>query len=230
MLHMMKRIIRKLMQLFIEFVVIFIVNKLLPMKKLQIILLLCVAALLSCEKTDNLSSEYFPNSIGNYWVYSVTDNLNHKTYDVKISVEGDSLIDGIMYKKWKYSMPDNTDFYLVRASNDTVCWYFVNISSLSLSDMILTPWHRGDEWKIKGRTDTYEITGNTSVEAGGEKFSNVSKIIKKNNNPNDMGHTEYDMKPFLGLVKAVHYDYYLGIVAGDDVWELKEYSVKPVLY
>lgn len=195
------------------------------MKKLSVFLALVLFALTACEKSVEPGSAYYPNSTGNFWQYKVTNLLKNTTFNVSVTIEGDTMIDSVTYKLWRYRYPDQEQTVLVRVNNDSICMYDVySAQQVDLENVLLTPWRNGKEWGIKGRTDTYEIQGISSIKTELTTFKSVSRIIKRNNLPNDMGYTEYDMKPYVGMVKAHFYDYYLGIVAKDDIWELIDYS------
>lgn len=81
----------------------------------------------SCSKNNdrvssNLSDQYFPNKVGNQWVYMVTDSLKNVTDTVIVTITG-TISDpssGETYKVWQYKWPDRMDTAYVETKGDTV--------------------------------------------------------------------------------------------------------------
>src|SRR5580693_4288199 len=87
--------------------------------------------LLACHKNaeNPYSSKYFPNDVGDTWVYDVTDSsqstINNPSppshYSVKVSITGiKKLLDGKDAAVWQYQYPSGNDTNYVRITGDTV--------------------------------------------------------------------------------------------------------------
>ncbi len=100
----------------------------------------------SCSKDNattlrvkKAATEYFPNSIGNYWEYDVYDSSSSRDhpevpreYIVKVMITGPkTLVDGRSALVWKYKFPWGNEIYYYRQDGDSVKTFEENIQQQS---------------------------------------------------------------------------------------------------
>ena len=78
----------------------------------------------SCKKetvANNPSSEYFPNTTGNYWKYKVVDSILNSSSIVELKIVGDKILPGGQNAKiWVYSYPTRIDTNYVFQIGDSI--------------------------------------------------------------------------------------------------------------
>src|SRR4051794_40109636 len=100
------------------------------MKKLNVIMSLLLLAIMyatSCHK-DTITlmpnipaSEYFPNTVGDKWIYNVYDSANVKMDEVSVEITGTTILPkGEHATIWIYKYPDHIDTNFVFQSGDTI--------------------------------------------------------------------------------------------------------------
>jgi hypothetical protein len=196
--------------------------------------------LLSCHKNSpepNIAaSEYFPNTVGNYWEYEVSDSSTVREhpevstpYTVKVSIAGHkTLIDGIDATIWKYEYPWGIDTNYIRVVNDTVK-VFDLIYSRSLQDLqyprivFIIPFTVEQRWDGKlTLIDSFHVYNAPSVFTPTENFENCFNIYHYYYGPNSKYNDNYWFKPNVGMV-AIYTNHYDLAPRNIYLWRLKKY-------
>lgn len=191
----------------------------------------------SCSKdmtSKNIeASEYFPNSVGDYWEYNVTRTISGysdiENYTVKVTIVGtQKLIDGNKAFIWQYQYPSGNDTNYVTITNDTVKIYdpfrIETLRNLQFPLKIyLIPLQVGKRWDGKLLLiDSSHVTISPNVTTKFQTFTDCFNIYHYYLAPN----TEYiDTSWFqsnIGFIKN-YYNNYVLAPRTVEVWELKKY-------
>src|SRR5215208_229231 len=93
------------------------------MRRIFTILTLCIF-LFSCKKETIhrvAGTEYFPNTVGNYWRYKYVDSIANTSVPVDVNIIGDAVLPGGQNARiWTYTFPDHTDTNFVYQVGDTI--------------------------------------------------------------------------------------------------------------
>ena len=213
------------------------------MKNTFSMLLILVTSLLSMfgchkEKTPvNISaSEYFPNTVGDIWVYDVYDSSsnypNIKSYTVKVSIKGvKKMADGIDANIWEYEYPWGKDTNYVRVLTDTISIfenaYSSTIQYLQYPGIIyIVPFQDRSRWNgMKLGIDTFHVNFLNKVVCTHSSFYQCYQIYHHYLGPNIDDNNTYWFKPNIGIVKKYKNIYNLGPYQ-IALWELKSYYLK----
>lgn len=191
----------------------------------------------SCSKEtaskNTKASEYFPNSLGDYWEYNVkrttTGYLDKENYTVKVTIVGtQKLIDGNNASIWQYQYPSGNDTNYVTITKDTVKVYdpfrIETLRGLQFPLKIyLIPFQDGKRWDGKLLLiDSSHVTNAPTVSTKFETFKDCFSIYHYYLAPN----TEYIdtiwFKPNIGFIKN-YYNHYVLAPPTTEVWELQKY-------
>lgn len=190
---------------------------------MSITLLLMALLITSCKKDTvkpNISaSEYFPNSIGDYWEYDAHDSTAGYTkvdnYTVKVTVVGlTKLIDGNDAYIWKYEYPSVIDTNYVRIVDDTIK-IFDRIYSRSIRDLqfprkiYIIPFSNEQRWDGKLLlVDSCHVYSASQVQTPAQLFLNCFNIYHYYLAPNTEYKDNYWFKQNVGMIKInlSHYD------------------------
>ena len=192
----------------------------------------------SVNPTNNVSSNsYFPNKIGNYWVYDVYDSSTHrnyptypKDYEVKISIIGTKMMsDGKEATMWQYEYPWETDTNFVRIVGDTVKSfdkYFSSIEPRAFDfprEMYILPLQNQTGWKGKLLwVDTFSVKNDYNISTGYLNFDTCFNIYHYYYGSQDLRYNDnYWFKPYIGFITF----YYQHFLAPKEtyLWNLKKY-------
>jgi len=207
--------------------------------QLIIILLLFV----SCQKNNyapsKAASEYFPNTIGDYWEYSVYDSSMIPThprlprnYPVKVSIIGTKqLVDNKDAVVWQYSYPDGNDLRYIRIVGDTVKIYDT-IYSRTIRDLqfprqiFIIPFKDSNSWQSNLLiSDIYSTTFLLNAVVQNKSYDSVFKIYEHYIGPNIDNSDTYWFKPNIGRIQIYYNDYNLAPKT-IQLWQLKKYYLK----
>jgi hypothetical protein len=184
-------------------------------------------------KPNTSASEYFPNSIGDYWEYNVHDSTAGYTqtenYTVKVRITGiKKLVDGNDAYVWKYEYPSRTDTNYIRIVGDTVK-IFDLIYSRSIRDLkfpreiYIIPFNDEQRWNGKLLlTDTFHVYTVPSVDTHAGLFTNCFNIYHHYLGPNIEYMDNYLFKPYIGMIK-IEFNHYALNPKTFQIWNLNKY-------
>lgn len=203
--------------------------------------LFIISFFLSCNKEDltqhKSATEYFPNTIGDYWEYNVYDSSYRlldnpklgRSYTVKVSIIGiKKLADSIDANVWQYAYPDTNIFKYIRITGDTVKTftppYYVSLSALAYPyPIFLIPFIAGNTWKSNlFNSDTYTSSLIPNIILNWQTYDSVFQISDHYLGPNLENYDTYWFKPNIGFLKIYFHDNSLGPIA-IQLWQLKSY-------
>ena len=200
-------------------------------------ILLTALLITSCHKDTvkpNIqASEYFPNSIGDYWEYDVHDSTAGYTevenYTVKVTIAGiTKLVDGNDAYVWQYSYPSGNDTNYIRIVGDTVKTFDL-IYSKTIIDLqfprkiYIIPFSNEQRWDGKLLAiDSFHVYTTAQIKTPAELFTNCFNIYHYYLGPNIENIDNYWFKPNVGMVKISLNDYDLN-PRTFRTWELKRY-------
>jgi hypothetical protein len=190
-------------------------------------LLLTITVFLpGCLKENDcgkLSDEYFPNRIGNWWIYDRFDSLTMEKTTLRIEIVGDSIYkDGFTYKMWTFSKTNLYDTLYVRTLADSVLFY--RYLEGSPQEVMLIPLSAGYSWvhPLWVRDSSWVISKDT-VTVNYSVFRDAYRIHRRLFAFNDYLTDDRWFVPYLGIVKLENWHYLFGWISKEN-WFLKEYS------
>lgn len=191
--------------------------------------------LASCHKeTDTLppnvsASEYFPNKIGDKWIYNVYDSVTAKMYEVSVEIIGSTTLPkGENANVWIYKYPDKIDTNFVFQSGDTVKFVpalNLNPNDYYVSKKYIIPLSVGKVWKNAFIYDTIEVIKQTNFTVNNLQFDSAYFLIEGGQTFNYLIYAEEYFKPMIGTLQLSKYEYNF-TPPENKVWYLKEYFLK----
>ena len=186
---------------------------------------LLLIALSGCVKENdcrNLSDEYFPNQVGNWWLYDRFDSLKMEKTSLRIDIIGDSIWkDGNTYKIWVFNKTNLYDTLYVRSKIDSVLFFrYPDIIPL---EVLVIPLFKGQSWvhPIWVRDSTRIISIDTLV-IKNEIFTDAYCIHRRLFAFNDYLTDDRWFVSYLGIVKLQNWHYLFGWISKEN-WVLKDY-------
>ena len=102
--------------------------------KIMIVLTILMGILTFSCKKEATSSGYFPENVGNKWVYSVIDSGNVKidSFNITVEIVSEQDIDGKNFKTWRFTKNNVTLYsYFTIGFLDSVKFYEdINFSNI----------------------------------------------------------------------------------------------------
>jgi hypothetical protein len=194
---------------------------------------------LSCNNKDILrhsiqGSEYFPNTIGNYWEYDVYDSSNYREhpniprlYNVKVKISGQANIaDGGVALIWEYQYPWGIEKKYVKYRSDTLAIYdsirAFNLSYLQYpNDLFILPFSINNDWKSNLLwSDSFFVRKDTSP-----LYQNSFLIKREYFGQQAFFYNKYWFKPNVGFEK-IQFDETTQGIRRNEIWQLKYYNLK----
>ncbi len=184
-------------------------------------------------KQNKEATEYFPNSIGNYWEYEVYDSSqirDHpnapRQYNVKVSITGTNLlIDNKPAMIWKYEYPWGIEIKYYRLENDSIKVYdTVRAAGLAYlpypNDLFINPFFEEQKWKSNLLwTDSFYVKKDVV-----QDFQNVFRIHRDYIGQQAYYHNDYWFSQKIGFVKFYKNEINQGIQT-IELWQLKSYNL-----
>ncbi|MGF7231391.1 hypothetical protein [Arachidicoccus sp.] len=196
------------------------------MKRLKWLLLLFLTTIMSCKKSNpqtNKEESYFPNNIGNKYVYSVTDTAANSTYNLTVAIVGQASIGSKHVTIWTYTFPTNIDTNYVYANVDSVVFY--DKTKTSIVNVYHLPIIVGAEWRNKFNADTSKVVSNLNLTINAGTFDNAYLIQDNAHAPNYFLDRSQWYIPNVGLVKLKIREINLGAITSQS-WELIQYQLQ----
>ena len=215
---------------------------------------------LSCTKnnvhpSDSSLTDYFPNKVGEQWVYKVTDSLKNITDTVTVTITGkmNDPITGETFMIWQYKWPDKLDTTYVENKGDTIrCYinpnqdysggYFpeaywtgmnlkevnIYIMPFNLNKVIFSPYGEGFGSVITAIIPSGFIYANLN---GNEQVDSIYEIGKALIYPNTYLKINEYFAPHIGMLKKHFIEIEFGATTISEYWELisTNFSVKTVI-
>jgi hypothetical protein len=191
-------------------------------------LLILLILLSGCRKENecvSLSDEYFPNSIGNRWVYDRFDSLNLEKSTLTVEIVRDSVYtDGKSYRMWVFGKTNMYDTLYVRTTPDSVL-FFRYLEGFP-QEVMLLPLKTGLSWTHPYfvRDSTWVIAMDTLVRQD-DVYPNAYAIQRRLFAFNDYLTDTRWFVPNLGIVRLENWHYLFGWISKEN-WYLKEYSIR----
>jgi hypothetical protein len=207
------------------------------MRKFKVMTVIIVSAIIlisSCHKDtvppNVQASEYFPNTVGDKWIYRVYDSVNKRMDIVTVEVTGTTkLPKGETATIWIYRYPTKNDTNYVLQTGDTT--KFIPALNLNPNDyyvkkIYISPLAIGRSWTNTFIYDTIKVLNETQLSiCDNIKFDSVYFLREKGQTVNYLIYAEEYFKPQVGLVQLSKYEYDFA-PAENKVWYLKEYYLK----
>lgn len=190
-------------------------------------LLLILAALTGCMKQNDcpvLSSEYFPNRVGNWWIYNRFDSLAMERTSLKVEIVSDSLFkDGEEYKVWVFSKSNLYDTLFVRATADSVLFY--RYSDAFPTEVMLIPVWTGQSWTHPFFfRDSTRVLSRDTLLVNQMVFPDSYRIHRRLFAFNDYLTDDRWFVPYLGIVKLENWHYLFGWISKEN-WTLNDWKL-----
>lgn len=189
-------------------------------------------ALFSCKKDNtqllaNPGSEYFPNSVGNYWKYKYVDSIANTSVFVEVNIIGNTVLPGGQNAKiWTYTFPGHIDTSFVYQDGNTI--KFVD-RGLSVRNSYTLPLVLNNQWKVNPAYvyDSIQVIDNRAYQLNDQNFDNSFLLYEYGHLPNDHWNKFEWFCPNIGMITKNEKDQFL-IAATVSVvhWELVEYNLK----
>lgn len=174
-----------------------------------------------CQK---LSDEYFPNRIGNWWIYDRFDSLAMEQTKLRVDIVRDSVWkDGTIYKIWVFSKSNLYDTLFVRTKADSVLFYRY-LDGLPL-EVMLVPVSAGLAWvhPVWVR-DSSRVQSKDALMIKSESYTNAYRIHRRLFAFNDYLTDDRWFVPNLGIVKLENWHYLFGWISKEN-WYLKDFGL-----
>ena len=193
------------------------------------LILIFSVAVICCKKDtsqiENINgSEYFPNTVGDYWKYKHIDSLKNSTSFVTVNIVGDkTLPNGQVAKVWVLKFTSNVfDTNYVYQGGDTVI--FLNVY-LEIVNTYVTPLSVNNKWENSFLFDSIEVKEQRTLILNKKNFEN-SFLLNEHGYSFNYYLTRVEwFCPNIGMLTMTRKEYNLGYV-DDSYWELVEYQLK----
>ena len=203
--------------------------------------ILLIIFLIGCQKTNNTPSvEFFPNKVGDHWVYKYSPTLSPEidTGLINVDIVGQTTLpDGEKAKIWatRYSNdPNNIDTSYVVSVASLVKIYNGDICLPCTTQMpgerrrYILPFVVNNKWfsaLVFGDTTRVLSELNLSTPAG--IFKNTFQLSKTIGYAvNSYTIDTIFLSPNIGMTKFIQEEYSLGPFPGNGIWKLAGYSLK----
>lgn len=180
-------------------------------------------------KPNTQATEYFPNKVGDKWVYSVYDSTKKRMDDVSVEITGTTTLPkGELANIWIYKYPDRVDTNFVFQSGDTVKFVpalDINPNDYVVKETYVFPLSVGNSWTNLFLYDSVHVTKKTQISINNLQFDSTYFLIEKGQTFNYFIYAEEYFKPMIGMVQLSRYEYNF-FTPDNKVWYLKDYYLK----
>ena len=175
----------------------------------------------------NPSSEYFPNSLGDYWKYKYVDSVANTSVFVAVNIIGTTVLPGGQNAKiWTYTFPHHIDTNFVYQDGNMI--KFVS-TGLSIRNSYVIPLSLNSQWRANPDYvyDSIQVVDNRAYQLNDQNFDNSFLLSEYGHLPNDYWNKFEWFSPNIGMITKTEKDMYLIAATVSTVhWELIEYSLK----
>lgn len=186
----------------------------------------------SCKRTPTQPSNvdsiaYFPNKIGNTWIYSFYDSLSHQSDTVTVLIVGKTTIpQNKPATIWQRTFRSYIDTVFVTVSSDTVrIIHKENVNSQWINTKYVFPLYVGQFWQSDYLRGTSNVVENSSFTVVAGTFVNTFRIEESWGGLNDYGAVSTWFVPKVGVIKMHRRTW--GFDVSNELWELMDYHILP---
>ena len=179
----------------------------------------------ACSSNDQVApaisygSAYFPNEVGDEWVYDVYDSVQEKRYSVTVRVAGTIMLPQKGATKiWTFQYPEAIDTNYVVRTNDTIVFYSKDL--IDKVHVFVVPMTVGNTWFGGWLYDQYMVSSLTSKKVNGVSYDSAYLINENGNSPNYRRIKAEWFVPKLGMVERYRFEYDFSL-PDIKVWSLK---------
>ena len=184
----------------------------------------------SCKKDEfhNIpSSEYFPNTIGDYWRYKYFDSVANKSQFVDVNITGNATLPGGQNASvWTYTFLDHVDTNFVYQVGDTI--RFADRGATVLHSYVV-PLQLNNQWRTSPGYiyDTTQVIDNRTYNLNDQNFNNSFLLFENGWLPNDQWNRLEWFCPTIGMItKNERGMLYITNQPSSVYWELVRYDLK----
>lgn len=166
----------------------------------------------ACASSDSsipsitYSKDYFPNSVGNEWVYSVYDSVLAKQETVIVKIVGTKMLStGQIGTIWTFHYPERTDTNYVVIQNDTVVFHSSSLFGVTHTYVIAL--FSGESWIGDWIYDQYSVPTIGSKIVNKVQFDSAAQIREYGYSPNFLRRKDEWFVPRLGMVYRYRFEY-----------------------
>lgn len=175
----------------------------------------------------HLASEYFPNSIGNYWRYKYVDSIFMKSVMVDVKIVGDTILPGGQNAKiWTTKYPTYTDTSFVYQVGDTI--KFAN-QGLSVRNAYIIPLKLNSQWRVNQdyMYDSMRVSEKRLYALNHHYFENSFLLHESGHLPNERRENIEWFCPNVGMLTRTEKDAFLiANTVSSCYWELIDCDLK----
>jgi|GEM_PF-3124532 len=198
------------------------------MKTRIIFIFVAIVTLVSCKKENeepSLSDQYFPNRVGNHWIYDRFDSLEMVSTELRIDIIRDSIAgDGQTYAMWVFSNSKMYDTLYVRTTEDSVLFY--RYPEGYPLEIMLQPLSTGKKWTQPYMVrDSSFVLSKDTLAIGSFQYTNAYKIHRRLSAFNDYMSEDRWFVPYLGIARLENWHYLFGWISKEN-WQLKSFNLR----
>jgi hypothetical protein len=181
-----------------------------------------------CRKNNEnkIGSEYFPNSVGNFWRYRVVDSILNTSVIVEVNIVGNKILSGGQNcKTWTYRFPDHMDTNYVYQAGDTV--KFIDSKSLSPVNRYVIPLVINNKWSERfpfSYRDSVEVLEQRAFVLNNQTFNNSFLLKETASGPNFFLNKDEWFSPNIGMLTKVEKVFDVN-PSENTYWELLNYQL-----
>jgi hypothetical protein len=163
----------------------------------------------------------FPNKIGTTFVYAVTDSASNQSYNVNVTIKGNStLANGTPVQVWTYNYPDRVDTNYISINKDSVVFYD-NMNYIT--NRYNFPLTVGEKWSKPYKQDTTTVIGTQPLTTKAGYFPQTF-LLEEHTHAENYSSISYQwFVPTVGMVK-MHIKQLTFGFPQVQTWELISYS------
>jgi len=183
----------------------------------------------SCENSTGnknpqpVSSQTFPNMVGDKWVYAIHDSLSHTVDTLEMKIVGTTTANGKSLTIWARKSSVYKDTFYVSINNDTVNYYDDPIPNV-VDHKLIFPLKTGNFWKNPNQlSDSTTVTGQDLITVPADTFNDAYRIERNWTSFNIRGYSITWFVNNVGIVKM--YRRVQGFDNIQETWDLLSYTV-----
>lgn len=201
----------------------------------SIISFCCIGMFLSCQRELHFPEvpvvtvfDDFPNEVGNHWRYTINTQPGYSEF-IDVDIIGTKVLPGGQSSNvWIYKFSAATDTNYVVEDSPFVKIYEYRLPVYYEKMRYKLPLQVGDNWIIpQNYQDSTKVLASRSVTVPAGTFDGSFEILKTRVPVvNSWVHDSIWFKPKVGVVKLNQFEFSLGPVIGNGIWQLMEYTLK----
>jgi len=219
-------------------------KKLISLGCLEILFLVFISFKLceSGDKSNKISIDDFPMTVGSQWTYLRTDSLayymGYRTPSYTVRIETVTVQITRAHKKkrkeiiteWVRTFPSKVDTQYVVIKKDTLrLLTSMDPTERHVVFQFIFPLKAGKSWNgpYPFPSDSSKVVQPEPIEVAAGKFTEAFLISREIWSPNSLGHRKYWIVPKVGIVKMSKSNLFtLGPEYNAETWELIKYDIR----